>query len=293
MKTNIITPAQLATIYSQQNLWNLPLNQALLAMNQGLGPINVSQAAQKDLSVPLLSMVGPNYIPGEGWMAVGQQTNGWGGSLQTIESSLASFQAYNGTPSAEEIAMEVQTDFLLNRWGHVKPKTMNSPFWTAVTKIAGTGVKFTDLLATNFVWSDLLLCDHKGKSPLRKENGKYVLSDNDRLALLSASRQAFLGGITTLRPKVIVLFTGPQYDWILEDWLGLPSIRTSNDLRSLPQCSDPNEPLLEYVKVFTWNGTLFIRSYHPGYLTRNAKKGYLRILDILAATLKNLGVTGP
>lgn len=293
MANNLITPAQLATIYSQQNLWNLPLNQALLAMNQGLGPINVSQAAQKDLSVPLLSMVGPNYIPGEGWMAVGQQPNGWGGSPQTIGSSLASFQAYNGTPSAEEIAMEVQTDFLLNRWGHVKPKTMNSPFWTAVTKIAGTGVKFTDLLATNFAWTDLLLCDHKGKSPLRTENGSYVLSQSDRLTLLDASKQAFLGEITTLRPKVVVLFTGPQLDGVLENWFNLPKDWKDQDLRSLPQCSDPNEPLLEYVKVFTWNGTLFIRSYHPGYLTRNAKKGYLKILDILAATLRNLGVTGP
>lgn len=279
-------------MFTQDELWNLPLNQALLAMNQGLGPINISQAAQKDLSVPLLSMVGPNYIPGEGWMVVGQQPNGWGGSPQTIGSSLASFQAYNGTPSAEEIAMEVQTDFLLNRWGHVKPKTMNSPFWTAVTKIAGTGVKFTDLLATNFAWTDLLLCDHKGKSPLRKENGSYVLSQSDRLTLLDASKQAFLGNITILRPKVVVILSA-SHDWILEDWLGLPSIRTSNDLRSLPQCSDPNEPLLEYVKVFTWNGTLFIRSYHPGYLTRNAKKGYLKILDILAATLRNLDVTGP
>ena len=291
MKTNLITPAQLATIYSAQNLRKLPLNQKLLALYKALGAIGVRPAAQKDLSVPLLSGVGPNFIQGEGWMAVGQQTNGWGGSLQTIGSSLASFLAYKGPLSAVDIAWEVYLEFLLDLWGHVKPKTMNSPFWRAVTKIAG--VKFTDLLATNFVWSDLLLCDHKGKSPLRKENGKYVLPLNDRLAILDASRQAFLGGITTLRPKVIVLFTGPQYDWILEDWFNLPSIRTSNDLRSLPQCSDPNEPLLEYVKIFTWNGTLFIRSYHPGYLTRNAKKGYLKILDILAATLKNLGVTGP
>jgi hypothetical protein len=292
MANNLITPAQLATIYSAQNLRKLPLNQKLLALYKALGAIGVRPAAQKDLSVPLLSGVGPNFIQGEGWMAVGQQTNGWGGSLQTIGSSLASFLAYKGPLSAVDIAWEVYLEFLLDLWGHVKPKTMNSPFWTAVTKIAGTGVKFTDLLATNFAWSDLLLCDHKGKSPLRKENGSYVLSQSDRLTLLDASKQAFLGNITILRPKVVVIFSA-SHDWILEDWLGLPSIRTSNDLRSLPECSNPNEPLLEYVKVFTWNGTLFIRSYHPGYLTRNAKKGYLKILDILAATLRNLGVTGP
>lgn len=291
MTTSIITQTQLATIYSQPNLWNLPLNQKLLAMNQALGPINVNQATKKELSVPLLSMVGPNYIPGEGCMAVGQQTNGWGGNPKTIGSSLASFEAYKGNPSAEEIAMEGQTDFLLNRWGHVNGHTMNSPFWKAVTNIAG--VKFTDLLATNFAWADLLLCDHKGKSPLRKEKGNYMLSLNERLTLLDISKRAFLGNVTILRPKVIVLFTGPYYDWILEDWFNLPANWKNIDLRSLSQCSDPNEPLLKFVKVFNRNDTLFIRTYHPGYLNRNKKRGYLKIIDILAATLKNLGVTGP
>jgi hypothetical protein len=73
----------------------------------------------------------------------------------------------------------------------------------------------------------------------------------------------------------------------------LPKNWKVNDLRSLPQCSNPNEPLLEYVKVFRWNGMLFIRSYHPRYLNMKVNEGYLKILDILAATLKNLGVTGP
>lgn len=291
MANNPITPAQLATIYSSQNLRKLPLNQKLLALYKALGAIGVRPAAQKDLSVPLLSGVGPNFIQGEGWMAVGQQTNGWGGSPQTIGSSLASFLAYNGPLSAEDIAWQVYLEFLLDLWGHVKPKTKSSGFWRAVTQIAG--VKFTDLLSTNFAWADLLLCDHKGKSPLRKEKGKYVLSENDRFALLSASKQVFLELVKTLKPKVVVLFTGPQYDWILEDWFNLPKNWKVNDLRSLPECSNPNEPLLEYVKVFRWNGVTFLRCYHPRYLNMKAKKGYLKILDIIAATLRNFGVTGP
>ena len=275
-------------MYTQAELWALKLNQKLLTMYKALGPMSVSQATKKLLSVPLLSMVGPGYTPGESLLVVGQETYGWGGNPKTIGSSLESFEVFNRAPSAEAIAMEAQADFILDRWGHVKAKTKNSPFWRAVIKVSGVK-SMADLLTAGVTWSDLLLCDHNGKTPLRKG----VMNRNDLTALLDQSNKAFKGLLKHTQPKVSLLFTGPSYDWILEDWFNLPKNWKDSDLRSLPECSDPNEPLLQYVKIFRWNGTLFIRTYHPAYLYRNKKKGYLKILDILAATLKNMGVIKP
>lgn len=275
-------------MYTQDELWALNLNQKLLTMYKALEPMNVSQATKKLLSVPLLSMVGPGYAFGQSLLVVGQETKGWGGNPKTIGSSLESFEAFNRTPTAEEIAMEAQADFILDRWRHVKAKTKNSPFWRAVTKVSGVKC-MADLLSAGVAWSELLLCDHDGKSPLRKG----VMNRSDLTGLLDNSKKAFEGLLKLAQPKVSLLFTGPNYDWILEDWFNLPKNWKDFDLRSLPECSDPNEPLLQYVKIFRWNETLFIRTYHPAYLNRNKKKGFRKILDILAATLKNMGVTKP
>lgn len=275
-------------MHTQDELWSIKINKQLLCMYESLGSMNVSEAVKKRLSAPLRTMVGPNYAPGQSLLTVGQETHGWGGDPKTIGSSFHSFESYKGDHSGDYILMEDQTDFLLDRWRIVKAKTKNSPFWRAITKVSGVG-SMADLLTAGVAWADLLPCDLNGKSPIKKG----PLTNNELIAFLDYSKKAFKGLIKIIQPKVVTLFTGPSYDWILEDWFNLPKNWKDHDLRELPECSDPNEPLLQYVKIFRWNGTLFIRTYHPAYLYRNKKKGYLKILDILAATLKNLGVTKP
>ena len=273
---------------NQADLWSVELNKMLRRMYESLGTMNVSEAIKKRLSAPLRTMVGPNYVPGQSLLIVGQETNGWGGNPETIGSSFHSSESYHGKYSSDYILMEGQTDFLLNRYGSTSARTINSPFWKANVKVSGAD-NMADLLSAGVAWGNLLAYDLDGKSPLRKG----AMNRDELAALLDYSNKAFKGLLELTRPKVAMLFTGPNYDWILEDWFNLPKNWKDTDLRSLPECTNPNEPLLEFVKVFNWNNTLFIRSYHPGFLTRNKKKGYLKILDILAATLKNLGVTKP
>lgn len=273
---------------TQDELWNVELNKEMLRTFESLGTMDVSEEIKKRLSAPLRTMVGPEYIPGSSLLIVGQETHGWGGNPQTVGSSFHSFESYHGKYSSDYILMEGQTDFLLNRYESTSAKTINSPFWKANVKVSGAD-SMADLLSAGVAWGNLMACDLDEKSPLRKD----AMNSDDLAAFLDYSNKAFKGLLELTRPKVAMLFTGPNYDWILEDWFNLPQNWKDTDLRSLPECSDPDEHLLKFVKVFNWNGTLFIRSYHPAYLTRNKKKGYLKILDILAATLKNLGVTKP
>lgn len=275
-------------MYTQDEFWSIELNKKILRMYESLESMDVSEGIKKRLSAPLRTMVSPKYIPGSSLLIVGQETHGWGGDPRTIGSSFSSVESYHGRYSSNYILMEGQTDFIMNRYGSVSARTINSPFWKANVKVSGVG-SMADLLSAGVAWGDLLACDLDGKSPLRKG----AMNRNDLVAFLDYSNKAFQGLLRTTQPKVALLFTGPRYDWIVEDWFNLPKNWKDNDLRSLPECSDPNEPLLQYVKIFRWNGTLFIRTYHPAYLYRNKKKDYLKILDILAATLKNLGVTKP
>lgn len=275
-------------MYIRDEFWSVELNKELLRMYESLGTMDVSEVVKQRLSAPLRTMVSPEYIPGNSLLVVGQETYGWGGDSRTVGSSYGSSESYHGEHSRDYILMEGQEDFLANEYGTTSARTKNSPFWRTVTKIAGV-TSMADLPTAGVIWGNLLACDLDGKSPLRKG----AMNRNDLIAFLDYSNKAFKGLLKTTQPKVALLFTGPSYDWLLEEWFCLPANWKDNDLRSLPECTDPNEPLLQYVKVFRWNGTLFIRTYHPAYLYRNKKKGYLKILDILAATLKKLGVTKP
>lgn len=132
-----------------------------------------------------------------------------------------------------------------------------------------------------------MACDLDGGSPLKDD-----AMDTDELDLfLDYSMRTFNGNLNIIKPKVAMLFTGPDYDPFLEKCFNLPKNWKDNDLRSLPECSDPNEDLLKFVKVFQHNKTLFVRTYHPGFLTRKKSEGYMKILDILAETFARMGVT--
>lgn len=144
-----------------------------------------------------------------------------------------------------------------------------------------------DLLSAGVAWSDLMACDLDGDSPLK--DGAMDFKELD--IFLDYSMRAFNGNLNIIKPKVAMLFTGPDYDPFLEKCFNLPKDWKDNDLRSLPECSAPNEELLKFVKVFRHNGTLFVRTYHPGFLARKKNEGYMRILDILAETFARMGVT--
>ena len=268
-------------------LWAHRLNKELLSMYKSLGTLNISEETKKRLSAPLRTMVGPAFKPENNLLIVGEETyHGLGGKTETVVSSFHSYESYHGKYSGDYILMEVQSDFMLNRYNHASAKTQQSPFWKACAKISGVG-HMTDLLSAGVAWSDLMTSDLDGGSPL--ERGAMNSKELD--VFLGYSLQSFKGNLGITTPKVAMIFAGPKYDFFLEECFNLPQNWKKDDLRSLPECSDPEEKLLQHVNIFQHNGTLFVKTYHPGFLTWQSKYGYLKILDILAETFARMGVT--
>lgn len=263
------------SIPSIKEFWSLPINSELCDFYKSMiCSLNVSDETKKKLSVPLLMQASPGYVnnPGKGVFFVGQETWGWGGNSATVGTSYESFLRDS---DREYRMMEAQSDFIVDRY---ERSQKNSPLWDAFRDVARVKT-VADIAYRPFLWSDIVACDFEGHSFLN------CMSQKEENEFIEFSKRKFLGELSILKPKVCLLFTGPNYDYILERYFNLPKNWEKNDIRSLNECSNPQEPLLIYVKTFEWNGCLFIRTYHPNHLRLSSK---WKIVDIIAETVDNL-----
>ena len=258
---------------SIEDFWSLSINEELCNFYRSIiRSLNVSETTKKKLSIPLLMQVSPGYMEclNRGVFIVGQETNGWGGG--SIGHTYFSFAESNKN---ERIMMEAQSDFIINRYGRNPVK--NSPFWEAVRNIAQISSD-EEIAYQPYLWTNLMACDYEGGSFIGKMKGEED-------AFIEFSKQKFIGEFKMLKPKVCILFTGPDYDFVIERFFDLPSNWKNVDIRSLKECGNTIEPSLVYVKTFVWNDCRFFRTYHPKYL--RLKKMW-QIVDSLSEIVKKM-----
>lgn len=261
---------------SIEDFWSLPINNELCDFYKSMiCSLDVSNETKKKLSVPLLMQACPGYVdnPGKGVFFVGQETCGWGGNSETVGMSYESFLKDS---VREYRMMEAQSDFIVNRYERSRHK--GSPLWRAFREIVQVSDD-ADAAYRPFLRSNIMACDYEGHSFLN------CLSAKEENEFIEFSKQKFLGELTILKPKFCLLFTGPDYDFVLERYFGLSQNWKNVDIRSLKECSEPNEESLVYVKTFDWSGIRFIRTYHPGYLQR---KSLWKIVDVISNTINEL-----
>ena len=261
---------------SIEEFWSLPINGELCDFYKSMiCSLNVSNETKKKLSVPLLMQASPGYVnnQGKGVFFVGQETCGWDGNAETVGDTYESFLRDS---SREHRMMEAQSDFIVDRYGRSRHK--NAPLWTAFRDVVRVKTD-ADAVYRPFLWSNIMACDYEGHT------FRNYMSPEEENEFIEFSKRKFLGELSILKPKVCLLFTGPDYDYVIERYFDLPKNWEKNDIRSLKECSNPHEPLLIFVKMFEWKECLFIRTYHPKSLRMQKK---WKIVDIIAETVDNL-----
>ena len=263
-------------IPSIEEFWSLPINEELCDFYKSMiCSLTVSDETKQKFSVPLLMQSSPGYAsnPRNGVFFVGQETCGWGGSSETVGQTYESFLRDS---SRERRMMEAQSDFIINRYG--KSNHKKSPLWRAFREVVQVSDE-VDAAYRPFLWSNIMACDYEGHSFLN------CLSAKEENEFIDFSKRKFLGELAILKPKICLLFTGPDYDFVLERYFNLPQNWKNADIRSFRECPDSDGSSLVYVKTFDWSGIRFIRTYHPGYLQR---KSLWKIVEIISQTVCNM-----
>jgi hypothetical protein len=261
---------------SIEEFWSLDINNELCNFYKSLiCSLKVSDDTKRKLSVPFLMQASPGYVNNKerGVFFVGKETQGWGGNVETVGYSYESFLKDS---NREYRMMEEQSDFIVNRYKRSSHK--NSPFWRAFREIVRVESD-EEAVYRPFLWSNIVACDYEGRSFLKN------LSTEEENEFIEFSKKKFLGELSILKPKVCLLFTGPKYDYILKKYFDLPEKWQKTDIRSLPECSEPNESALVDVSTFMWENCCFMRTYHPKFLRLQSK---WKIVDVVGETVKRM-----
>jgi hypothetical protein len=211
---------------------------------QGWAQLNeyLSAAAVPGLSRPFLIRVMADYDSARcPVMVVGQQTGWWPWE--------------KGTPldSVQQLT-QFYADFDLG-----KKHNKRSPFWRAAYKINSRFNPTTPKRA--FIWTNLVRLSQPAGKQLPGKQGDRPPPDLEDFV---AAYRWLNEEIRITRPKVIVFFTGPAYDYRLD--AQFPGLRREAVV-----------PGLDFLRHDELTGVA-LRTYHPKYLTLARR---LRDLDLI------------
>ncbi len=157
-------------------------------------------------------------------MIVGQETLGWGDN--------DSVPRDKSVPDICAALRQGYRDFNLGgRYGH-------TPFWSASNRLFHA--LNPEATERAFIWTNLVKIDDGGKRP-----SPDIVEQTAALALLEAEVRAF-------EPQVVVFFTGPNYDALLQRTFR--GVVLSHVAKSLARVEHPALPVNSF------------RTYHPRYL---------------------------
>ena len=259
---------------TSEEFGQFPINKELCNFYKSMiCSLDVSETTKELLSAPFLMQASLGYVnnPDKSVFIVGQESHGWGGN--SIGFSYSSFLKTN---NREQIMMENQTDFVVDQYERNSSK--GKPLWEAIRNIIHISNDY-EMPSQPYLWANLMASDYDGGSFIKK------LSTKEEISFVEFSKKKFIGEISILKPKICILLTGPDYDFVVEKFFNLPSDWKNTDIRSLKECSDPSMSDLIYVKTFVWNGCRFFRTYHPRHLRLKNK---WHIIDVISKTVKNI-----
>lgn len=206
-------------------------------------------AGHPSLSSPLFINVPPTYAACQHrLLIVGQQTNGWQGSLskqiQTAPNTILN-------PVGELLGAY--------SWFERGKSYRSTPFWRYAHKMQCLLNPGADRFG--FLWSNLLKVDEGQKRPSRAVEDVIL------------GYRMLQTEIKETSPTVVLFFTGPEYDDVLRRTFPdvVITVVPNQKPRLLAKVHHPELPVHSY------------RTYHPGYLVRARKR---QVLDDLASLIK-------
>lgn len=202
----------------------------------------------QNLSEPLLINIDDSYLKQKTRLfVVGQQTNGWSVGEKEMGSS-------EDSRHIDEL-IQGYKDFRFN----LGPKKWRSLFWPTVRKIE-TKLQINQ---GGIVWSNINRMDYKktgGKRGRPPENIERILYE--KLPLLPQE-------IRLAKPHLIIFFTGPYYDNIINALFNNPEMTSFPDkeIRKLAKVNLKGYNLKAY------------RTYHPNYLRlQKLEKDFIELI---------------
>lgn len=139
-----------------------------------------------------------------------------------------------------------------------EPAQRRSPFWTAFRRVCR---EFDVAEPRGAAWSNLVKvqCSSGGSAAFT------AIPNEHRDTLLEWQRELFEAELSYARPKKLMLFTGPRYDWILR--------------RMMPDLELRDVPGIRARKLQVGRSQAFgcdvVRTYHPAYLRRRRDEAFV------------------
>lgn len=232
------------------------LREKYIAFDEEVRPlvkdVNQREVGNDDkLAYPLLLKDWGYYEAEKRLMIFGQETNGWGDKGDCI---------YGDRDDTD-------VDVLLDRYfkffndGDVKHP---GPFWNIVKQFVKVArEKYNgDQEDVQYLWNNLVKVGKQGIGRPDKHYGTVIKPHFNRLILTE---------IELLEPDYIVFFTGPDYDFVLNDVFGNPEKCVVDGFSEKELC-ELKLPCPNVKKAF--------RTYHPQFLSRNnPNRPYKEFLD--------------
>jgi hypothetical protein len=222
---------------------------------QNLEPSGLSL---RDWSTPLLLHATDEYCAADLRVIVyGQETQGWGWTTWLERNHPARVEPWSYQDQeklADFVAKDDAIDALLWRyrqWAFARgPQPANSPFWQAFHQMRAW--------APGILWDNLVRCDYNHSTPLDA-------STAERTRMLEIQRSLVLDELTALQPHVCIFLTGPDYDFVLDRTFGPVRYEPAAGapVREFALLSAPSLPALSF------------RTYHPNFLRKSKRWGYL------------------
>jgi len=236
--------------------------------------IQFSREEAERLSPPLLLHVTEEYCRAETRiLLLGQETCGWGWNRKLR----INYPLYAHDWPFQDISS--MQDFLSNEdaveglcWGYREfgfannqPVTRRSPFWQAFREVQ-------DWPSAGVMWANVARSDYSAPSGEDCSNSILQAPEELREALVEQQASLFAAELGILEPHICLFFTGPNYDPVITGTLSKCEILPCSDfpIRQLAKLAHPALPAVS------------IRTYHPNYLSRSKKWGYIEAMRNLA-----------
>ncbi|MDD3740181.1 MAG: hypothetical protein PHH30_02980 [Bacteroidales bacterium] len=187
-------------------------------------------------------------------MIFGQETNSW--ERGTVEEFIPVEESYKITERTVDTFMSQYIEFFNSK---MQRKGIDSPFWTTAKKINKTLSKSG--LKPYIIWNNIYKIGNFARNKNRPsksirdfENSYFPSVINNELEIL--------------KPDIIILLTGPEYEARVD------KILTINKTEKL--CDDIDAR--ELANLSLNSGVKAIRTYHPNFLFRNKKSNYIDLI---------------
>jgi len=198
-------------------------------------------------------------------MIVGQETNTWYGSYKYFQDR------------GIDVQMEIYSKFMKEHY-----QTMNTLFWKYTKNIIDDTSKIP-------VWTNIFKFDLGDKSGKSKNISKA--SKEEYTKIIEFHHDILAQEIAIIQPKIIVFWTGPDYDKLFFD----PIVKKEGDYKNLykkiPDLDNIDEWKCSKLELSNFKGFenfkgKAYRTYHPGFLNRKYNDFGRKIIEYLKKEIK-------